>query len=150
MARQHRRPAPGLMHHRDQGCQYRASLYQTLLARRRVVVSMSCKGNCYDNAPVESFFSSLKNELVRHRQFQNQAEAQMPSKTTSTGSVTGSGYIRHSAIGVQRKSNGKSRVFNSRVYFLGPPQCDPYFGLGLARCSTRGHRVRRFTTARMR
>ena len=65
------------MHHRDQGCQYRASLYQTLLARRRVVVSMSCKGNCYDNAPVESFFSSLKNELVRHRQFQNQAEAQM-------------------------------------------------------------------------
>jgi hypothetical protein len=41
----------------------------------RVVVSMSRKGNCYDNAPVESFFSSLKNELVRHRQFQNQAEA---------------------------------------------------------------------------
>ena len=36
---------------------------------------MSRKGNCYDNAPVESFFSSLKNELVRHRQFQNQAEA---------------------------------------------------------------------------
>lgn len=65
------------MHHRDQGCQYRASLYQTLLARRRVVVSMSCKGNCYDNAPVESFFSSLKNELVRHRQVQNQTEAQM-------------------------------------------------------------------------
>ena len=38
---------------------------------------MSRKGNCYDNAPVESFFSSLKNELVRHRQFQNQAEAQV-------------------------------------------------------------------------
>ena len=36
---------------------------------------MSRKGNCYDNAPVESFFSSLKNELVRHRQFQTQAEA---------------------------------------------------------------------------
>jgi len=76
MAWQHRRPAPGLVHHSDQGNQYRATLYQILLARRGVVPSMSRKGNCYDNAPVESFFSSLKNELVRHRQFQNQAEAQ--------------------------------------------------------------------------
>lgn len=77
MAWQHRHPAPGLVHHSDQGNQYRASLYQTLLARRGVVVSMSRKGNCYDNASVESFFSSLKNELVRHRQFQNQTEAQV-------------------------------------------------------------------------
>ena len=77
MAWQRRRPAPGLVHHSDQGTQYLESLYQTLLARRGVVPSMSRKGNCYDNAPVESFFSSLKNELVRHRQFQNQAEAQM-------------------------------------------------------------------------
>jgi transposase InsO family protein len=77
MAWQRRRPAPGLVHHSDQGNQYRASLYQTLLAHRGVVPSMSRKGNCYDNAPVESFFSSLKNELVRHRQFQTQAEAQM-------------------------------------------------------------------------
>lgn len=76
MAWKRRRPAPGLVHHSDQGNQYRAMLYQTLLARRGVVPSMSRKGNCYDNAPVESFFSSLKNELVRHRQFQNQAEAQ--------------------------------------------------------------------------
>ena len=75
MAWQRRRPAPGLVHHSDQGNQYRATLYQTLLARRGVIASMSRKGNCYDNAPVESFFSSLKNELVRHRQFQNQTEA---------------------------------------------------------------------------
>ena len=75
MAWQRRRPAPGLVHHSDQGNQYRATLYQTILARRGVVPSMSRKGNCYDNAPVESFFSSLKIELVRHRQFQNQAEA---------------------------------------------------------------------------
>ena len=77
MAWQRRRPTPGLIHHSDQGNQYRASLYQTVLARRGVVVSMSRKGNRYDNAPVESFFSSLKNELVRHRQFHNQAEAQV-------------------------------------------------------------------------
>ena len=61
MAWRRRRPAPGLIHHSDQGNQYRASLYQRLLARRGVVPSMSRKGNCYDNAPVESFFSSLKN-----------------------------------------------------------------------------------------
>ena len=71
---QRRRPAAGLVHHSGQGNQYRASLYQRL-ARRVMVPSMSCKGNRYDNAPVESFFSSLKNELVGHRQFQNQAEA---------------------------------------------------------------------------
>jgi putative transposase len=75
MAWRQRRPAPGLLHHSDQGKQYTASLYQTVLARRGVIVSMSRKGNCYDNAPVESFFSTLKNELVRHRQFQDQGEA---------------------------------------------------------------------------
>ena len=75
MAWQRRRPAAGLLHHSDQGNQYRASLYQTLLARRGVIASMSRKGNCYDNAPVESFFSTLKNELVRHRQFQHQTDA---------------------------------------------------------------------------
>ncbi len=75
MAWHHRRPAPGLVHHSDQGNQYRAGLYQQLLARRGVVASMSRKGNCYDNAPVESFFSSLKNELTRHRRFAHQAEA---------------------------------------------------------------------------
>jgi transposase InsO family protein len=48
-----------------------------VLARRVVVASMSRKGNCYDNASVESFFGSLKNQLVRHRQFREQAEAQL-------------------------------------------------------------------------
>lgn len=75
MAWRHRRPAPGLIHHSDQGNQYRARLYQQLLQRRGVVPSMSRKGNCYDNAPVESFFSSLKNELVHHRCFAHHAEA---------------------------------------------------------------------------
>jgi putative transposase len=75
MAWQRRRPAPGLIHHSDQGNQYRAGLYQQLLAHRGVVSSMSRKGNCYDNAPVESFFSSLKNELTRHRHFQHHVEA---------------------------------------------------------------------------
>ena len=62
MTRRQRRPRTGLLHHRDQGNQYRASVSQRLLARRGVIPSMSRKGNCYDNPPVESFFSSLKNE----------------------------------------------------------------------------------------
>jgi transposase InsO family protein len=75
MAWRQRRPPAGLLHHSDQGNQYRASVYQRMLARRGAMVSMSRKGNCYDNAPVESFFSSLKNALVRHRLFENHAEA---------------------------------------------------------------------------
>lgn len=75
MAWRQRRPAAGLLHHSDQGKQYTASLYHTVLARRGVILSMSRKGNCYDNAVVESFFSTLKNELVHHRQFQDRAEA---------------------------------------------------------------------------
>jgi len=58
----------------DQDNQYRANLYQLVLAWRGVVASMSRKGDCYDNAPVESSFSSLKNKPARHRQFRHQAE----------------------------------------------------------------------------
>ncbi len=65
------------MHHSDQGNPYRAGLYQQSSRHRGVVPRMSRNGNCYDIAPVKSFFSSVKNELVRHRQFQNQAEAQL-------------------------------------------------------------------------
>jgi putative transposase len=65
------------VHHSDHGNQHWATLYQTVLARCGVIASMSRKGNCYDNAPVESFLSSLKNELIRHREFQNQTEARL-------------------------------------------------------------------------
>ena len=63
MAVQQRRPAPGLLHHSDQGCQYTATSYQAALAQHGMRVSMSRRGNCWDNAPMESFFSSLKEEL---------------------------------------------------------------------------------------
>ncbi len=75
MAWAQRRPAAGLLHHSDQGNQYTAGLYRTILTRRGVVLSLSRKGNCYDNAVVESFFSSLKNELTHERSFQDRTEA---------------------------------------------------------------------------
>lgn len=75
MAWAQRRPRAGLLHHSDQGNQYTASLYRTILTRRGVVLSLSRKGNCYDNAVVESFFSTLKNELTHDRSFQDRTEA---------------------------------------------------------------------------
>lgn len=59
-----RRPAPGTLCHSDRGVQYDSLLYRTLLARHGLVQSMSRKGDCYDNAPMESFFSTLKSELI--------------------------------------------------------------------------------------
>jgi putative transposase len=70
-----RRPAPGLMHHSDRGSQYCSHEYQSLLRAGGINASMSRKGNCYDNAPVESFFGTLKTELVHHRRYQTRAEA---------------------------------------------------------------------------
>lgn len=70
-----RRPAEGLIHHSDRGSQYCSHEYQGLLAHHGMRVSMSRKGNCYDNAPVESFFGTLKTELVHHRRYGTRAEA---------------------------------------------------------------------------
>ncbi len=58
-----RDPDPGLMHHSDRGCQYTSTNYQRQLERHQVAVSMSRKGDCWDNAVVESFFATLKTEL---------------------------------------------------------------------------------------
>jgi putative transposase len=58
-----RRPPPGLVHHSDRGVQYASTAYQALLAQHGIVCSMSRRGNCWDNAVVESFFGALKREL---------------------------------------------------------------------------------------
>ena len=63
MARVSRRPGAGLLHHSDRGSQYASNAFQAALERFGAVSSMSRKGNCWDNAMMESFFASLKNEL---------------------------------------------------------------------------------------
>ena len=75
MAAEQRRPCAGLIHHSDQGIQYSSGLYLRLLERHGVERSMSRKGNCYDNAVAESFFSSLKNELIHNRDYHTREEA---------------------------------------------------------------------------
>ena len=75
MARFRRKPKPGLLHHSDRGSQYYSHDYQDLLADCGLVASMSRKGNCWDNAPMESFFNSLKNERVFHEDYGTREQA---------------------------------------------------------------------------
>jgi putative transposase len=69
MAIRRRQPPAGLIHHSDRGVQYAGKDYQAILARHGLHCSMSRRGNCYDNAPMESFFGSLKDELVHRTRF---------------------------------------------------------------------------------
>jgi transposase InsO family protein len=75
MALRSRQPLPGLVHHSDRGCQYASADYQHELATHGVVCSMSRKGDCWDNAVAESFFATLKTELVHDADFTTRAEA---------------------------------------------------------------------------
>jgi transposase InsO family protein len=75
MALSRRRPPPGLIVHSDRGAQFASAAYRQVLAAHSLLASMSRKGNCYDNAFIESFWSSLKYETVYHRKFATRAEA---------------------------------------------------------------------------
>ena len=75
MAVGRRRPGPGLLHHSDRGSQYACGDYQEALTAHGMLCSMSRKGDCWDNAPMESFFHTLKTELIHHRDYQTRWEA---------------------------------------------------------------------------
>lgn len=75
MAVKRRRPAPGLVHHSDRGVQYCCARYRRELERWGMTASMSRVGECHDNAPAESFWATLKNELMGGRAFTTRAQA---------------------------------------------------------------------------
>jgi transposase InsO family protein len=75
MAVQRRLPAEGLLAHSDRGSQYASEHYQRLLGRHGIECSMSRVGQCWDNAPLESFFATLKKELVHHEDYHTRAQA---------------------------------------------------------------------------
>jgi putative transposase len=92
-----RRPATGLVHHSDRGSPYASEDYRQALARRGFIASMSRTGNCWDNAVAESFFATLKAELVEHERYPTRAIA-----TASIGDYTETFYNpvrRHSHLG---------------------------------------------------
>jgi len=94
MALLQRRVKPGLIHHSDQGRQYSSAAYQAVLQRHRIIASMSRRGNCYDNALAESFFSSLKNELIDHSTFSIRYERKQRSSSPLRSSTIASVDIR--------------------------------------------------------
>lgn len=75
MAYLRRRPCKGLIHHSDRGSQYASADYRQLLSDYGMQMSMSRKGDCWDNAVMESFFGTLKKELVHHRRYRTREEA---------------------------------------------------------------------------
>jgi putative transposase len=77
MAYWRRKPPAGLIMHSDRGVQYAADEHRKLIAQYRMVQSMSCKGNCWDNAPMESFFKTLKVEWVDRMRYATRAQARL-------------------------------------------------------------------------
>ena len=77
MALMQRKPQTGILHHSDQGRQYTSRAYQTLLAHHGFMVSMNGVGSWYDNAPMESFFASLKKERVYRTSYATREQAML-------------------------------------------------------------------------
>jgi putative transposase len=92
-----KRPTPGLIHHSDRGSQYCAQDYQDLLQQFGMRASMSRKGNCYDNAPMESFWGTLKNELVHRRRYDTREQARR--EITEYVEIFYNRQRRHSRLG---------------------------------------------------
>jgi transposase InsO family protein len=107
MALKRRCPEIGLLHHSDQGCTYASEDYQTLLVAHGIVCSMSRRGNCYDNAVMESFFSTVKSELGEHFDSHGQATMEVfdyievfynqRRRHSTLGQVSPAAYERHAA-----------------------------------------------------
>ena len=97
MALARRRPPQGLLHHSDRGSQYASGDYQRLLARHGIVGSMSRRGNCWDNAVAESFFATIKVELVHDAAWATRAAAR--AELVEYLEVFYNGQRRHSALG---------------------------------------------------
>jgi transposase InsO family protein len=99
MAVSRRLPGEGLVAHFDRGSQYASAHYQRLLERHGITCSMSRRGDCWDKAPMESFFASLKKELVHHEDYQTRAEARV--SVCAYIEVFYNRVRRHSALGYQ-------------------------------------------------
>ena len=97
MALARRRPPQGLLHHSDRGSQYASGDYQQVLAQHGIVGSMSRRGNCWDNAVAESFFATLKVELVHDAAWATRAAAR--AELVEYLEVFYNGQRRHSALG---------------------------------------------------
>ena len=111
MALKRRCPGRGLLHHSDQGCTYTSEDYQAVLEARGITCSMSRTGNCYDNAVMESFFSTVKTELGEHSAPSRAAATPRWSCSTSSRCFTtsGAGTRRLGRSARPRSSDGRQQ-----------------------------------------
>ena len=127
MAIKRRCPAAGLLHHSDQGCTYASEDYQRWLTTHGITCSMSRRGNCYDNAVMESFFSTVKFELGEHFESGNQAKTALfdylevfynqRRRHSTIGQISPAAYERRAREeGVDAVENGKGRRFPPRPH----------------------------------
>jgi putative transposase len=107
-----KRPVGGLIHHSDRGSQYCAHEYQQLLGHFSLVTSMSGTGNCFDNAPMESFWGTLKQELVHHRHYRTRQEAMREIREYIEIFTTGSA-VRKDWASCHRRSTLKNTMLAS-------------------------------------
>lgn len=103
MAINRRRPPKGLLHHSDRGVQYASYDYQDVLNENHMICSMSRKGNCWDNAPAESFFSTLKTECIEGKIYLSRAQAKR--EIFEFIEIDYNRKRRHSAIGSMTPEN---------------------------------------------
>lgn len=107
----HRQQPQELLHHSDRGCQYTSAEFQALLRRYGVTCSMSGKGNCYDNAAMESFFATLKTECVYFENFKTREEAKL--KLFDYCEIFYNNQRAHSTLGYLSPKAVEERYFNS-------------------------------------
>lgn len=116
MAIDQRRPKPSLIVHSDRGSQFASSAFRQALAAHQLVASMSRKGNCYDNAFIESFWSSLKYETVYHHRFATRAAAR-----TALFDYIEAFYNRtrlHSSLGYLSPATFESQLHKKKWFFV--------------------------------
>jgi transposase InsO family protein len=117
MALHARCPAPGLLQHTDRGSQYASDDYQQLLSDHRSCASMSGVGNCYDNAAMESFFHTLKTELIYQRRYPTHAQAR--ADIFDYIEVFYNRQRQHSTLGYKSPAEFEADLAQ------GPPACPP-------------------------
>jgi transposase InsO family protein len=108
MALTQRCPSGGRLHHSDQGVPYASRNYRQALAQAGALPSMSRRGNCYDNAAMESFWSSLKRGLIHHRTFATRAAAR--AAIFEWIEVFYNRTRRHSALGYKSPVNFENQI----------------------------------------
>ncbi len=111
-ALQFRNPLPGCIHHSGRGSQYCAPEYRKVLEKAGMIASMSRKGNCYDDAPTESFWGHLKQELVYQRHFQTRSQAMAAIREYIE--IFYNRMRRHSALGNRAPSVFAEQYFSQR------------------------------------